>query len=1029
MNRNSTIALLRSRFEKVEDCGPDLVRAERRHDGKAMSVLYFDFSEVLASSDFDLQNYLQKSFASDFYKNEGSLQWNYYLYFVLDKRSFSKLESPLRRRVESDRTFARKFIKEQGELNDDLENPLADSLKVEKPTQDIASRWTEELKKVGLGSVSDPAAEYANSVRDYLAEGTETVRRVTALPDGAPDGEFIRHIRWTHFRDHPKPGEFEFGAVNLIRGVNGAGKTSLLEAIELSICGGIRRQGGKVPSGAKLEVTYKGDEVPERSPNTSAQIYRARDRAWYGGYYRTGNNLCNNFGRFNFFDSDAAFQLSSSSEAEGIQKAINTLLLGELANTIEERMRNFSERFSREEKSMEKLLRARRDSVKATSEQLEKLKEVKDTRPTLIGELKSKAETCGWKKVPANPALDDLVVLLEAVEGAATELSENRESLRWMAKVSIANINRELEMHGVALAEVESLQEAASKSRIAVDKDKTRLAAKERELTVLARLRAYHEEEKAMGLRGFAETIESASTLLSKLDEAVRMLRSVDLAPFAAIRVTPDAFTEKQNEDLREARKSFRETQAHLQPLQARLGQINSLIQQIRGMGRHYCELSPDSKDCPLCGANYDELAARLEALDLNATGDELFRELTEKAVQQEERVKELEREVEVFAKVLRAAELVLGQEKAAITRVESTVKTLETLSERVVAARTDLAELRALSTSMKLAGFEEEELEVLIESAHGEFSLPMTKITNKDSLLGLFTERTKLVEELRKSVRDLEKAQGEFEIKIEKVRSRCFRDAEIDDHENELERRQEALVDVVDQLKDIKKQVSVGDDDNFSAVEKRLAVYAKSIERIQQAFRAIEEKDAIEQQLTTTLNQAQMEVAKLTPRYAKAKKAVEALERLAGDDYKNTYIEKLRSEHAGKVSNLFCRIHAPHEFKSVVLDESVTLERLTGVHSQISEISTGQRAALALSIFLSLNSSVTKHAPWLLFDDPVVHVDDLNVLSFFDTLRDLVLLDNRQVFFATASGKLADLFAKKFDCLGTEFRDITIKR
>ena len=195
MNRNSTIALLRSRFDKVEDCGSDLVRAERRHDGKAISVLYFDFSDVLASRDFDLQNYLQRSFASDFYKHEGSLQWNFYLYFVLDKPSFAKLENTLRYRVESDRTFARKFVKEQGELNDDLENPLVDSLKVERPAQDIASRWTDELKKVGLGCVADPAAEYANTVRDYLADGTETARRVAVFPDGAPNGEFIKRIR------------------------------------------------------------------------------------------------------------------------------------------------------------------------------------------------------------------------------------------------------------------------------------------------------------------------------------------------------------------------------------------------------------------------------------------------------------------------------------------------------------------------------------------------------------------------------------------------------------------------------------------------------------------------------------------------------------------------------------------------------------------------------------------------------------------------------------------------------------------
>ena len=104
-------------------------------------------------------------------------------------------------------------------------------------------------------------------------------------------------------------------------------------------------------------------------------------------------------------------------------------------------------------------------------------------------------------------------------------------------------------------------------------------------------------------------------------------------------------------------------------------------------------------------------------------------------------------------------------------------------------------------------------------------------------------------------------------------------------------------------------------------------------------------------------------------------------------------------------------------------------LERYDGGRSPVSQISTGQRAALALSIFLSLNSGVSTRAPWLLFDDPVVHVDDLNILSFFDMLRELVLLGNRQVFFATANTRIADLFAKKYDCLGADYREFHFKR
>lgn len=65
-----------------------------------------------------------------------------------------------------------------------------------------------------------------------------------------------------------------------------------------------------------------------------------------------------------------------------------------------------------------------------------------------------------------------------------------------------------------------------------------------------------------------------------------------------------------------------------------------------------------------------------------------------------------------------------------------------------------------------------------------------------------------------------------------------------------------------------------------------------------------------------------------------------------------------------------------------------------------------------------------------LLFDDPIAHVDDMNVLSFLDHLRDIAIKGTRQIFFATADNKLAGLFRQKFRFLGSEdFREIPLTR
>ena len=84
----------------------------------------------------------------------------------------------------------------------------------------------------------------------------------------------------------------------------------------------------------------------------------------------------------------------------------------------------------------------------------------------------------------------------------------------------------------------------------------------------------------------------------------------------------------------------------------------------------------------------------------------------------------------------------------------------------------------------------------------------------------------------------------------------------------------------------------------------------------------------------------------------------------------------------------------------------------------------------MALSIFLALNKKL-KHGPnQILFDDPVTYTDDLNILSFLDYLREMIIHENRQVVFATANQKLAGLFEKKFSFLGeAEFKTFHFER
>lgn len=66
---------------------------------------------------------------------------------------------------------------------------------------------------------------------------------------------------------------------------------------------------------------------------------------------------------------------------------------------------------------------------------------------------------------------------------------------------------------------------------------------------------------------------------------------------------------------------------------------------------------------------------------------------------------------------------------------------------------------------------------------------------------------------------------------------------------------------------------------------------------------------------------------------------------------------------------------------------------------------------------------------PYLIFDDPISFIDDLNVLSFFDYLRETAINTEKQVFFATSNENLAFLFVQKFKFLGSDFKVYKLTR
>jgi len=135
-------------------------------------------------------------------------------------------------------------------------------------------------------------------------------------------------------------------------------------------------------------------------------------------------------------------------------------------------------------------------------------------------------------------------------------------------------------------------------------------------------------------------------------------------------------------------------------------------------------------------------------------------------------------------------------------------------------------------------------------------------------------------------------------------------------------------------------------------------------------------------------------------------------------------------TSHLNSILDIFKSIHHPKEFKHLFLEEDkIYLVDKNDEKRSLSQISTGQRSAFVISVFLSLNMRLKKGPDIIMFDDPISFIDDINSLSFLDFLRMFSHKYDRQIFFSTANKKLTRLFKHKFDYLRDDFKVLNLRR
>src|SRR5690606_39182143 len=125
--------------------------------------------------------------------------------------------------------------------------------------------------------------------------------------------------------------------------------------------------------------------------------YRERDISWYSSAYKTGNDLYLAFNRYNFYDSDAAYNLAYKSDVNTLAKFLSSIALGPEFNRIQSRLKGFLERLSKEYSNRKRVIEDETDRAKNAKETLEAIKTGSDPQ-AIFKSFISYATEIKWKK-------------------------------------------------------------------------------------------------------------------------------------------------------------------------------------------------------------------------------------------------------------------------------------------------------------------------------------------------------------------------------------------------------------------------------------------------------------------------------------------------------------------------------------------------------------------------------------------------------------------------------------------------------
>jgi len=1015
-------------YERVETFPGKVLRCQKMYNNKPYQYIYFNYANDL--NNIDIEQYSKQLLSNDYYSHAGMMQWNYYLAFIIEKN----VDPDLRSTIERNEDYARKYVidyKDIGKWLNQINGTGREN--VSGLSEDLADIWRGILEKNNLECVASDKTPITKGVRNIIGgvyHKNRSVTRNKKQEKHVTDLGNIQSIDLGHFREYPKSDKpFNFGKVNLIEGANGFGKTSLLEGIEYLLSGETARSEAR--DQYKICGVFDKIEKLESSPK-KFEILRERDRAWYGGASALiKSNLNNNFNRYTFFNTDAAFRLTKEKDQGEVVKAFQDIALGEELNNIKNRIDKYKSKLESENRSRTKDIDMLQKNVNEAKSILNENNQLEKSAEKSYLVAQKSLHSMNWNRTIPKSVNDDLDTFCAELSEVEILLNSIIKDLNFLKSLSKNSISKEKSVISSILDDVSKCKRAIKIAKSQNDELENLIQSLESSLVILKKLSPYYSKKIIGDIVGLSDKIAFENGKIAILEETTSKYQDINILPFIEQEMNIEELIDSLLNQKEIHSKKLEEYSRKIEDYEKTLSDLQSIESQIKYQGLEYLKLNPDACECPMCKAKYTSsanLRTRIDNIGEKFASSNILTDMISNRKMIEEKYGASSEHINSLRNVKSVVALI---DEISLDSPLSTSELLSRISKylgQLDQHKDRLSELMGMKEKFALEGLGEEEYHQLNESLPAETDF------------GIIKDETQLQKKIEKVQKQLSKALENFEknkITIADNEERI--ENMLMTYDREVYESADTSI-LKDRNSNLEYYLNELDNEYILKIAESadLRIFHKEVERHQQLMNKIRdekkhkaESGVISKSAKNTIEINEPKISKLSAENKRLMDALQVFSDIANNYSEDEYFEKFIADNRKEIQDIFIAIHSPNEFSELSLSAGkIELIKNNSVKVGVDQISSGQRSALALSVFLALNNKLKNGPDMMIFDDPVSFTDDLNILSFIDYLRQITISNkDRQVFFATANENVAFLFRKKFEMLGDDFKRISLER